>query len=90
MIMSVCTTEHAHAQRNDSKCIALSCLQAARQFLLLTHLYARTDSASLAAVRRQLLPPWASPAQVGLWKQTQKFFKKAPFKFSVLKSNRLK
>jgi len=38
--------------------------QAARQFLLLSHLYSRTDSASLAAIRRQLLPPWATPAQV--------------------------
>ncbi|KAF5830598.1 hypothetical protein DUNSADRAFT_14315 [Dunaliella salina] len=37
--------------------------KAARQFLLLSHLYSRTDSASLAAIRRQLLPAWATPAQ---------------------------
>ncbi len=38
--------------------------KAARQFLLLAHLYARTDTASLASLRRALLLPSYTPAQV--------------------------
>lgn len=36
-----------------------------RQFLLLAHLYARTDTASLGQLRRALLLPRYTPAQVG-------------------------
>jgi Tfp pilus assembly protein PilF len=38
--------------------------RAARQFVLLAHLYSRTDSASLAQIRRALLAPRYTPAQV--------------------------
>jgi hypothetical protein len=41
--------------------------KAARQFLLLSHLYARCDSASLAWLRRALLNPRYTPAQVHVW-----------------------
>jgi hypothetical protein len=38
--------------------------RAGRQFLLLSHLYARTDAASLATVRRQLLPTRPTATEV--------------------------
>lgn len=40
--------------------------KSARQFLILAHLYARTDSASLAQLRRALLLPRYTPAQVSV------------------------
>ncbi len=61
---------HTHRRGASSCCCRTSPVlgtphpQAGRQFLLLSHLYSRTDSASLSAIRRQLLPPWATPAQV--------------------------
>jgi Tfp pilus assembly protein PilF len=45
--------------------------RAARQFVLMAHLYSRTDSASLAQIRRALLAPRYTPAQV--WNSLEKW-----------------
>lgn len=52
-------------KRTRLRAVLSCCMQAARQFLLLAHLYARTDSSSLAWLRRQLVEPRFTPAQVG-------------------------
>ena len=40
-------------------------MKACRQFLLLVHLYSRTDVSALALLRRKLLRPKFTAAQVG-------------------------
>lgn len=50
--------EHVAAIKGDAR--------AARQFLILAHLYAKTDAAGLASLRRQLLPPRFPPAETAV------------------------
>lgn len=50
--------EHVAAIKGDAR--------AARQFLILAHLYAKTDAAGLASLRRQLLPPRFPPTETAI------------------------
>mmetsp|Transcript_6775 Transcript_6775/g.16881 ORF Transcript_6775/g.16881 Transcript_6775/m.16881 type:complete len:520 (-) Transcript_6775:1033-2592(-) len=56
-------TRH-NAEANQMIDILRTDPKATRQFLLMAHLYARTDNASLAQLRRALLMPRYTPAQV--------------------------